>query len=153
MFRSNNKDSRFDLNSYRSKRKSFITFIGWGTSSWIKRKLRQRCIVLVCLLHKGEEERNHSNIGKQCLIKFFSLLVNQLITVIAVFQLVEQGKLNLHSPVHDILPEIKELEKGYKNPITLHHLITHTAGMSYPFFNQDTKNWVSILLLCSMLIR
>lgn len=58
-------------------------------------------------------------------------------------QLVEQGKLQLQTPIHDILPDIKELENGYKTPITLHQLITHTAGMSYPFFNHDTKKWVS----------
>ena len=68
---------------------------------------------------------------------------SKLITVIAALQLVEQGKLQLQTPIHNILPEIKELEKEYKTPITLHQLITHTAGMSYPFFNHDTKKWVS----------
>lgn len=58
-------------------------------------------------------------------------------------QLVEQGKLQLDSPIHDVLPDIQALEEGYKTPITLRHLLCHTAGTSYPFFNKETAEWVS----------
>jgi len=63
----------------------------------------------------------------------------KLITAIAALQLVEQGKLNLDSPIREVLPEITQLEQGYNTPTTLRHLLTHTCGQSYPFFNQDAK--------------
>lgn len=59
-------------------------------------------------------------------------------------QLVEQGKLQLDSPIRDTIPDIKTIEQGFKTPITLRHLLNHTAGTSYPFFNPDTAKWVRL---------
>ena len=61
------------------------------------------------------------------------------ITALAAMQLVEKGKLNLDSPVEEVLPEIKEipvlntdgkLVKQSKS-ITLRHLMSHTSGFAY----------------------
>lgn len=47
-------------------------------------------------------------------------------TALAIMQLVEQGKLSLQDPVNKYLP----LKIGGKdNPITIHHLLTHSSGM------------------------
>jgi hypothetical protein len=46
----------------------------------------------------------------------------------AVLQLVEEGKLDLHKPVTDYLPWLK-IESSYA-PFTTHHLLSHTAGLS-----------------------
>ena len=57
---------------------------------------------------------------------------------VAIMQLVEQGKIQLDTPITDYIPEFKRL-KVYadgkyvelRDPITLKHLLTHTAGFSY----------------------
>jgi CubicO group peptidase (beta-lactamase class C family) len=47
-------------------------------------------------------------------------------TALAIMQLAEQGKLNVHDPVSKYLP----LKIGNKdNPITIHHLLTHSSGI------------------------
>ncbi len=64
------------------------------------------------------------------------------ITAMAVMQQVAAGALSLDQPIADILPEFKTMqvlvdpEKGLASrpaagPITVRHLLTHTAGLSY----------------------
>ena len=64
------------------------------------------------------------------------------ITAMAVMQQVALGKLRLDQPIADILPEYAAMQvlvdptKGLdarpaKTPITVRHLLTHTAGLSY----------------------
>jgi CubicO group peptidase (beta-lactamase class C family) len=48
-------------------------------------------------------------------------------TAVLVMQLVEQGKLDLHTPIGAYLPEYK-IPNADK--ITIHHLLTHTSGLS-----------------------
>jgi CubicO group peptidase (beta-lactamase class C family) len=48
-------------------------------------------------------------------------------TASALMQLVEQGKLSVHDPVKKHLPEFKVGKE--ENPITLHHLLTHSSGI------------------------
>ena len=63
------------------------------------------------------------------------------VTSTAAMQLVEQGKLRLDEPIADVLPELRspQVLEGFdasgtprlrpaKRPITLRHLLTHTAG-------------------------
>ncbi len=70
----------------------------------------------------------------------------KLVTSCAVLLLVEQGKLALNDPVERYLPElaqrqilrpgatrIDEVEPA-RRPITVQHLMTHTAGLSYGLF-------------------
>lgn len=49
----------------------------------------------------------------------------------AVMQLVEQGKLDLHTDVNQYLTAF-QLEDNYPEPVTLAHLLTHTAGFEDP---------------------
>ena len=53
--------------------------------------------------------------------------VSKLLTWTAVMQLVEQGKLNLSEDVNTYLTDFK-IPDTYPEPITLAHLMTHTAG-------------------------
>ena len=70
------------------------------------------------------------------LVRIYSM--TKPIVSVAVMQLVEQGKLSLDAPITDHFPEFNKLkvyEAGRtvapKRPITLKHLLTHTAGFSY----------------------
>ena len=53
--------------------------------------------------------------------------VSKLFTWTAVMQLVEQGKLDLDADVNTYLKEFK-IPQTYPQPVTLKHLMTHTAG-------------------------
>jgi CubicO group peptidase (beta-lactamase class C family) len=53
--------------------------------------------------------------------------VSKLFTATAAMQLVEQGKLDLHADVNQYLEDF-EIEEAFGEPVTLHHLLTHTGG-------------------------
>tara|TARA_B100001750_G_scaffold96928_1_gene76616 strand:- start:2356 stop:3534 length:1179 start_codon:yes stop_codon:yes gene_type:complete len=68
----------------------------------------------------------------------------------ACLQLVEEGKLDLDAPAKEYAPRLGELRvlEGFddegqprlrapKRDITTRHLLTHTAGFAYDFFNED----------------
>src|ERR1700716_3408616 len=70
--------------------------------------------------------------------------MTKAITTAAGMQLVEQGKLSLDAPIGKVLPDLanRQVLEGFdaegeptlrpaKNPITLRHLMTHTAGFCY----------------------
>ena len=59
-------------------------------------------------------------------------------TITAVMQLIEKGLITTDTPLYDIIPEYKKMyvktESGIeeaKNHITIHHLLTMTAGLTY----------------------
>ena len=70
--------------------------------------------------------------------------VSKLFTATAVMQLVEQGKVNLHADVNTYLKTF-HLPATYPQPITLAHLLTHTAGFEdretglYPLTTSDLE--------------
>lgn len=82
----------------------------------------------------------------------------KLFTSVAALQLVEQGKLNLDDPVEKYVPKIAKIQvlEGFdsdvkpqlrppKTKITVLHLMTHTAGFTYDFFNADTARYTQSL--------
>lgn len=54
--------------------------------------------------------------------------VTKSFTALAIMQLAEQGLLSLNDPVTRYLPEFKLAQGQPADAITIHHLITHTAG-------------------------
>ena len=75
--------------------------------------------------------------------------MTKAITATAVMQLVERGKLGLERPASEVVPDLaraKVLEgfdpagkprlRAPKRPITLRHLLTHTAGFGYEIWDQ-----------------
>lgn len=63
----------------------------------------------------------------------YSSLTKPIVSA-AVLALAEQGKLALEQPVSRWLPQFQpRLADGSTPPITLHHLLNHTAGLSYTF--------------------
>jgi CubicO group peptidase (beta-lactamase class C family) len=58
--------------------------------------------------------------------------ISKLFTTTAVLQLVEQGRLDLHADVNGYLDF--RIEEAFGAPVTLEHLLTHTAGFDDRFF-------------------
>lgn len=83
--------------------------------------------------------------------------MTKAITGTAAMQLVEQGKLDLDAPAGDVIPYLGEVEvlvgfesdhpvtRPPKRPITLRHLLTHTAGFSYDVWNRDIVRYQETL--------
>jgi CubicO group peptidase (beta-lactamase class C family) len=70
-------------------------------------------------------ERHTPMVADQTLVRVGS--VAKLFTWTAVMQLVEQGKLDLNADVNTYLADF-QIPATYPEPITLAHLLTHTAG-------------------------
>ena len=63
--------------------------------------------------------------------------ISKTVTAVAVMQLIDIGLLSLDTPIHALIPEI-EIENPWRNktPITILHLLEHTAGFDDNHFKE-----------------
>src|ERR1700733_8236511 len=86
---------------------------------------------------------------------FWIASMTKAVTAAAGMQLVEQGKLSLDEPIGKVLPDLAAPQglEGFdangepklrpaKKPITLRHLMTHTAGFAYDMWNADLGKYL-----------
>jgi len=86
---------------------------------------------------------------------FWIASMTKAITATAALCLLEQGKLSLDDPIRDVLPELAapRVLEGFtvtgqpqlrpaNKPITLRHMLTHTAGFGYFFLNPDLLRYL-----------
>jgi CubicO group peptidase (beta-lactamase class C family) len=86
---------------------------------------------------------------------FWIASMTKAITSAAAMQLVEQGKLSLNDPIGKVLPDLAapQILEGFDadgapklrastKPITLRHLMTHTAGFCYDMWNGDMVKYL-----------
>jgi methyl acetate hydrolase len=83
--------------------------------------------------------------------------MTKAITSACAMQLVERGRLSLDGDIGAILPQLRRVQvlEGFaangkprlrapKRGITLRHLLTHTAGYAYEWFNADIARYVAL---------
>src|SRR5437764_10566800 len=131
--------------------------------------LRQKCEAkeipgVVAMAATGDEVIYQGAFGKRDLSKddvmtadsvFWIASMTKGITSAAGMQLVEQGKLALDEPIGKLLPDLAnpQVLEGFDangepklrpatKPITLRHLMTHTAGFAYNMWNGDMVQYL-----------
>jgi methyl acetate hydrolase len=83
--------------------------------------------------------------------------MTKAVTSVAAMQLIEAGRLSLDEPIGRVLPELaapmvlagfgptgKPRLRPAKRPITLRHLLTHTAGFGYEMLNSELIRYNSV---------
>src|SRR5271154_763907 len=86
---------------------------------------------------------------------FWIASMTKAVTAAAGMQMVEQGKLSLDAPIGEVLPDLAapQVLEGFgadgepklrpaNKPITLRHLMTHTAGFAYDLWNGDVVQYL-----------
>jgi len=135
----------------------------------IDQLLRQKCDAgeipgVVAMAANSKETIYQGAYGKRDLSKddamtldsvFWIASMSKAITAAGAMQLVEQGKLSLDTPISTVLPDLAapQVLEGFdaqgepklrpaKNPITLRHLMTHTAGFCYDLWNGEMVKYL-----------
>jgi len=88
---------------------------------------------------------------------FWIASMTKAITATAAMTLVEQGKLQLEQPMGKLLPQLEapKVLEGFdasgapklrpaKRPITLRHLLTHTAGFTYSIWSEPMTQYEKV---------
>jgi methyl acetate hydrolase len=131
--------------------------------------LRQKCEAkeipgVVAMAATGKEVIYQGAFGKRDLSRddpmtadsvFWIASMTKAITAAGAMQLVEQGKLSLDEPIGKVLPDLAapQVLEGFdangepklrpaRKPITLRHLMTHTAGFAYNMWNGDLLQYL-----------
>jgi len=131
--------------------------------------LRQKCEAkeipgVVAMAATGKDVIYQGAFGKRDLSKddamtadsvFWIASMTKAVTTAAAMQLVEQGKLSLDEPIGKVLPDLAapQVLEGFdgngepklrpaRKPITLRHLMTHTAGFAYNMWNADILQYL-----------
>jgi methyl acetate hydrolase len=134
----------------------------------IDQLLRQKCDAkeipgVVAIAATGNEIIYENAFGKRDLGKddamttdsvFWIASMTKAVTSAGAMQLVEQGKLSLDEPIGKVLPDLASAQvfEGFdadgkaklrpaSKPITLRHLMTHTAGFCYSIWNGDAAKY------------
>src|SRR5688572_21404779 len=81
--------------------------------------------------------------------------MTKAVTSVAALQLVEQDGIDLDEPLGDRIPELASLQvlagfdddgaprlRAARRPVTLRHLLTHTAGFAYHTWNADMGRYL-----------
>ena len=135
----------------------------------IDQLLRQKCDAkeipgVVAMAANSQQVIYQGAYGKRDLSKddamtpdsvFWIASMTKAITTAGAMQLVEQGKLSLDAPIGNVLPDLAapQVLEGFdangepklrlaKIPITLRHLMTHTAGFCYDMWNGDMVKYL-----------
>ena len=89
----------------------------------------------------NRDVQGENKLLKDDLFRIYSM--TKPVTAVAIMQLYEQGKFKLNDPVSKFLPELEDLKvlnedgdlESISTTMSMHHLLTHTAGFSYGFSN------------------
>src|SRR6476646_8110579 len=135
----------------------------------IDQLLRQECDAgeipgVVAMAANSKETIYQGAFGKRDLSKddamtldsvFWIASMTKAVTTAGAMQLVEQGKLDLDAAIGKLLPDLAspQVLEGFdakgeaklrpaKKPITLRHLMTHTAGFAYDMWNGDMVQYL-----------
>jgi CubicO group peptidase (beta-lactamase class C family) len=108
----------------------------------------------VVLIKRGDNTIHHKAYGKvntkqpkemqeDAIFRIFSM--SKPITAVALLQLVDQGKVALDDDIRKHLPKFKPFQhNGKQQVITIHQLLSHTAGFGY---GGGIKSWIDIRYL------
>ena len=82
--------------------------------------------------------------------------MTKIVTTVAALQLLERGDLDLDEPVETFLPEFGDVRvlEGFDGDVprlrapashaTVRHLVTHTSGLAYWFWNAELRRWQQV---------
>lgn len=81
--------------------------------------------------------------SKDAIFRIYSM--SKPMTAFALLQLVDSGQVSLTDDIRKFLPNVKPFEvNGEEHIVTIHHLLSHTAGFGY---GGGIKNWIDIRYL------